>query len=1069
MSTTNRLIAAAAASALLAGPLASMADASTTSVAAPAAARGARIVVANATDEGRIDLFDGTGQTVPGSGFGSAFGVGDVVAAGNVVGDDALEVLLVNGTANDGPGLVTIFDLGTGQPIPGMSFDSAFDAGESVATGDVNDDGIDELLVANDEEGRVDVLDVRSGEVLPGFGIVDTTFDDHPDNGFAVGDADGDRRVEVFIANKSGGRIDVLDPDTGDVKPGFGIIDTTFNDDAESEFAVGDVDGDTRVEVLVANFSGGRIDVLDPDTGDVKPGFGIIDTTFNNSGENQFKVADVDGDGKAEALVANGGGNRNDIGRIDIFDTDQGETAPGLGVADSGFGADDIFAVSTFTGGDLDGDDIPDRVELFGIRNTDGNVVMDLTNIAGNDPASPCRKDILVEVDWMKGREPDTNVIPEIQDAFDNELVFPTPDCPYPGVSVAKGINLIVMLDEEIPAQPVLQLPQGFVDIKNEHFLKDESGNDRRALDSFVHYNVWADEAATNDPKDKFAGRVMPAEGHPEEDPQDFVLTLGALRNLMNQERTATVDEQRSTFMHELGHSIGLHHGGNANEAENEVNCKPNYLSEMNNFFSNGLRRQDANGITRTFHDFSPFGPEDLPDLNEGDLNEREGLGAAPSGIFTAWGENAVNFGQPFEKLAGGSINWDNDGDPAETPPDGQPPVQVDLNNNTEKMCESGGAAETHRAFDDWAFLNAGLGLWDDPAPPVEPTPATIESLATFWDQALFPDQKVALNAARPGFQAPALGVAVDAEHIYATHYYERIAPPHTSEQPGSLVILNRGTLAVEARVRVGANPRAVAINPVTNRIYVVNGGATGANPFSLSVVDGVSRMVVATIPLAQGPVDVAVNSHLNRVYVSNIFQRRIQVVDGATNALLDPIPIGPGPVGLAVDETTNMLYVALNHRSGPEPTVTALGAVVDDGVTRQILPPVDLSPELTQPIDVAVDPDHDRVYVAGLGGGGVAPSVIVLDQPTRTEITRVELDAPVRAIAVNGDAHQVFVAGEGGVFVIDDTTFKVVRTMPSGLSFAVATEPGSSRELFVGDLRSGELGRFSYSSGTPR
>ena len=36
-------------------------------------------------------------------------------------------------------------------------------------------------------------------------------------------------------------------------------------------------------------------------------------------------------------------------------------------------------------------------------------------------------------------------------------------------------------------------------------------------------------------------------------------------------------EDQASTFMHELGHNLGLGHGGGDN-----VNCKPNYASVMN-------------------------------------------------------------------------------------------------------------------------------------------------------------------------------------------------------------------------------------------------------------------------------------------------------------------------------------------------------------------------------------------------------------------------------------------------------------------------------------------------------
>src|SRR5262249_18161151 len=37
-------------------------------------------------------------------------------------------------------------------------------------------------------------------------------------------------------------------------------------------------------------------------------------------------------------------------------------------------------------------------------------------------------------------------------------------------------------------------------------------------------------------------------------------------------------------FMHELGHNLGLHHGG-----DEDLNYKPNYISVMNYFFQSGI------------------------------------------------------------------------------------------------------------------------------------------------------------------------------------------------------------------------------------------------------------------------------------------------------------------------------------------------------------------------------------------------------------------------------------------------------------------------------------------------
>ena len=60
----------------------------------------------------------------------------------------------------------------------------------------------------------------------------------------------------------------------------------------------------------------------------------------------------------------------------------------------------------------------------------------------------------------------------------------------------------------------------------------------------------------------------------------DFLLTLGgpgATEPARSREFVA------DTFMHELGHNLGLHHGGS-----DDINDKPNYLSIMNYRFGGG-------------------------------------------------------------------------------------------------------------------------------------------------------------------------------------------------------------------------------------------------------------------------------------------------------------------------------------------------------------------------------------------------------------------------------------------------------------------------------------------------
>ena len=279
----------------------------------------------------------------------------------------------------------------------------------------------------------------------------------------------------------------------------------------------------------------------------------------------------------------------------------------------------------------------------------------------------------------------------------------------------------------------------------------------------------------------------------------------------------------------------------------------------------------------------------------------------------------------------------------------------------------------------------------------------------------------------------------------------------------GSLVVLDRESLTVSSTIRVGFDPRAVAVNPVTKRAYVLNrGNGTGS---SLSVISTATRSVIKVIPLGQIGVDVEVNTKLNRVYVSNPAAEDLQIINGATNALMAPVQVGKGLGGMAVDEATGIVYIAMTHRSSA-PNFTALGRVRDLGAAQLVLPQVDLGDPGIQASDVALDPTRNRVFVGGLGGGTIQPNVTVLDMTTMQQIARMAVPGPIRAIDSNPAAGLVFAVGDRGVNVIDAGSLAVKRHIAAGLPFSVATENGSATQLFVGDVKLGQLRRLSYGSG---
>src|SRR5260370_21058673 len=76
----------------------------------------------------------------------------------------------------------------------------------------------------------------------------------------------------------------------------------------------------------------------------------------------------------------------------------------------------------------------------------------------------------------------------------------------------------------------------------------------------------------------------------------------------------------------------------------------------------------------------------------------------------------------------------------------------------------------------------------------------------------------------------------------------------------------------VIATVAAGTTPFAVAINPVTNKIYVVNAGSN-----NVTVIDGATN-ATTTMAVGLNPYSVAINPVTNRIYVTNPLSSSISV-----------------------------------------------------------------------------------------------------------------------------------------------------------------------------------------------
>lgn len=161
--------------------------------------------------------------------FDSAFAGGVAVATGDVNGD-GVEDVIVGASAGGGPHVRVISGANQGQIHSFMAFDSAFSGGVNVAAGDVNGDGFADVIVGAGAGAspHVKVFDGRTGSLLQSFMAFDAGFA----GGVSVasGDYDGDGKADVVTGAGAGGGPHVLvyQGMTGEVMTSFYAFDPLF-------------------------------------------------------------------------------------------------------------------------------------------------------------------------------------------------------------------------------------------------------------------------------------------------------------------------------------------------------------------------------------------------------------------------------------------------------------------------------------------------------------------------------------------------------------------------------------------------------------------------------------------------------------------------------------------------------------------------------------------------------------------------------------------------------------------------------------------------------------------------
>ena len=256
----------------------------------------------------------------------AGFAGGVRVAAGDVNADGVTDVVA---SAIAPQGHTKVFDGATGAEIYSFFAYPGFVGTVNVGAGDVNGDGfIDVLTVANGGQGHVKAFSGRTGALLasffafPGYGG-DVTI--------AAGDFDNDGNAEIVVGAAANGHVKVFNTNGALYSaPGIGpysfITFTGFS--GGISVAAGDLTGDNRADLVVASGTGspGHVKVFNGVTGTTLASFFAYTGRF--FGGVSVALADANGDNRPDIRVTPGPGVPADVLSFDLFGNPVGTVFP---------------------------------------------------------------------------------------------------------------------------------------------------------------------------------------------------------------------------------------------------------------------------------------------------------------------------------------------------------------------------------------------------------------------------------------------------------------------------------------------------------------------------------------------------------------------------------------------------------------------------------------------------------------------------------------------------------------------------------------------------------------------
>ena len=253
------------------------------------------LAVGNASERNSVYLNDGSGSFVDSRDFGTGTDAVTSLAFGDVDGDGDLDLAVGNALEQD----IVYLNDGSGLFSTARNFGTGTDHTRALVFADVDVDGDLDLAVGNAAEPNAVYLNDGVGNFLSsrGFGTgSDSTY------AVAVGDVDADGDADIATGDESGQNVVYLNDGSGNFTAGTSNFGTGI--DHTRGIALGDVDGDGDLDLAVANSDGQQDAVY---LNDGVGSFAATALNFGTGSDNSASIAlgTMDGDTDLDIVVAN--------------------------------------------------------------------------------------------------------------------------------------------------------------------------------------------------------------------------------------------------------------------------------------------------------------------------------------------------------------------------------------------------------------------------------------------------------------------------------------------------------------------------------------------------------------------------------------------------------------------------------------------------------------------------------------------------------------------------------------------------------------------------------------------